>query len=92
MLPPIHVESPRQAVRDAAIAVDAGCEGVFLIDHGGGDRSLVPAQSERSDSLPRPRVGVNLLGVPPERAFRMLGKGVRGGRTDDAMIDERAIM
>jgi predicted TIM-barrel enzyme len=56
----IHVESQEQAVRNAVIAHNAGCSGVFLISHGRMSaiellRCVPPCRQEI------PYVGVNLL-------------------------------
>ena len=45
VLPVIHVKSPSQAVRNARLARDLGCDGVFLINHGISYGQLITAHT-----------------------------------------------
>jgi predicted TIM-barrel enzyme len=62
VLPVIHYESDEQAVRNAQIAVDAGCAGVFLIHMDGDNDVLSPIARDIKARWPQLLVGVNYLG------------------------------
>jgi len=48
VLPVAHVESENQALRNAKIARESGCDGVFLINHGISVRRLLEIFTEGS--------------------------------------------
>jgi len=62
VLPVIHYESDEQAVRNAQIAVEAGCAGVFLIHMDGDNDVLSPIARDIKARWPQLLVGVNYLG------------------------------
>ena len=70
-------------------AREAGADGVFLINHGMSDKSLLEVHrtvtTEHSDWW----VGVNCLGLYPGKVFEQIDDCVAGVRVDNAMIDER---
>ncbi len=69
IIPVIHYADDEQAMRNAARAFDAGCEGVLLIEMRGRD-SLLPDVARAIKSRWEDRlVGVNMLGAEPERAL-----------------------
>lgn len=80
----VHATSPRQALDQSALALDAGADGVFLISHGQikpnrlahlADqlvRLASMAGSEGVRSSADRLVGVNLLGLSPAEAVREL--------------------
>lgn len=75
ILPVIHHLNDAQAVSEAALAMEVGCDGVFLISHLGNNSALLPLaqriQRMRTHDRPPFQVGVNLLGVDPAFALRM---------------------
>lgn len=90
ILPVIHVESQDQAIRNAALAKQSGCNGVFLINHSIGVSELLEAHRRVVEEMPGWWVGVNCLGVHPRQVFGLLNDAVRGVWVDNAQIDERA--
>lgn len=62
ILPVIHYQSDEQALRNAEVAFDAGCDGVFLI-HMRGQNALLAAPARAIKARwPDKLVGVNYLG------------------------------
>lgn len=92
VLPVIHVESLEQAERNAAIAYRAGCDGVFLINHGLSVFKLLEIHYVVASNFRNWWVGVNCLGLRPEEVFAKAAstKRVAGIWTDNMGIDERA--
>ena len=88
VLPVIHVRDADQALRNAHIAASAGCDGVFLINHGISTQSLLEIEAEVSSQMTDLWTGVNLLGTAPEDVFGKLAPGVGGVWTDNARIRE----
>lgn len=65
----IHYEHDQQAIRNAAIAADAGCHGVFLIEMDGRDELIDVAAvhiKQRHEGL---TVGANRLASLPDQAL-----------------------
>ncbi len=95
VLPVIHVRDARQACRNAAVAIEAGAQGVFLINHDFPREELVPILGEVRARFPSLWLGVNFLAVTGRDAFPVLGRlraeGVEIDAywADDARIDER---
>lgn len=84
VLPVIHYESDEQVLRNAQIAVDAGCAGVFLIHMDGEDQKLSladrdiqarkrlsPVTRDIKTRWPNLLVGINYLGMCPAEAVRI---------------------
>ena len=98
VLPVIHVRDAAQAVRNAAVAIEAGAQGVFLINHDFPREELVPILGEVRARFPSLWLGVNFLAVTGRDAFPVLGRLQAEGVeidaywADDARIDERAAM
>ena len=96
VLPVIHVRDAAQACRNAAVAIEAGAQGVFLINHDFAHEELVPILREVRARIPSLWLGVNFLAVTGRDAFPVLGRLQAEGVeidaywADDARIDERA--
>ena len=96
VLPVIHVRDAGQAGRNAAIAIEAGAQGVFLINHDFDHEELVPILREVRTRFPSLWLGANFLAVTGRDAFPVLGRLQAEGVeidacwADDARIDERA--
>lgn len=68
VIPVIHYESDEQSMRNAELASDAGCHGVFLI-HMDGQNDLLPSAARRIKACwPDMLVGINYLGRDPAGA------------------------
>ena len=95
VLPVIHVRDTAQACRNAALAIEAGAQGVFLINHDFAHEELLPILGEVRTRFPSLWLGVNFLAVTGRDAFPVLGRlkaeGVEVDAfwADDARIDER---
>ena len=95
VLPVIHVRDAAQAGRNAAIAIEAGAQGVFLINHDFDHEELVPILREVRTRFPSLWLGANFLAVTGRDAFPVLGRLQAEGVeidaywADDARIDER---
>ena len=96
VLPVIHVRDAGQARRNAAIAIEAGAQGVFLINHDFDHEALLPILREVRARFPSLWLGVNFLAVTGRDAFPVLGQLQDDGVeidaywADDACIDEHA--
>lgn len=91
VLPVIHVESPRQAVINIAVAKGAGADGVFLINHKISCTMLLDVYQLAANKFPDFWIGINLLGLSAFDAFETIfekGLRVSGVWTDDAHIEE----
>lgn len=94
MLPVIHVLDNRQAASNVALAIEAGCPGVFLINHDFSVDEFLPVIRHTREQFPDYWIGVNFLGVTGKKAFPVLAKlgteqiRVDGYWADDARIDE----
>lgn len=92
LLPVVHPVSRDRALTAIQVAVDAGADGVFLIDQGLNEREVVALISEVHRRHPSLWVGVNLLSRAPADAlaFALDGGGrIDGLWSDNAGIDER---
>lgn len=89
VLPVIHVASEAQAIRNAEIAWSAGCDGIFLINHGIGHGELLAIHAAVAARGPGRWIGVNCLDLDPGSAFAALNGRVDGLWVDNARIDER---
>ena len=96
VLPVVHVLNATQACRNAGMAIEAGAQGVFLINHDFGCEDLVPILRTVRARFPSLWIGVNFLAVTGRNAFPVLGRlqsegvGIDAYWADDARIDERA--
>lgn len=91
VLPVVHVENQRQALKNADIAYDEGADGVFLISMKGmPHRGLLNVFEVTKDNFPNWFIGLNYLDLPAIDVFRNLSRNVSGVWTDNAGIDESA--
>lgn len=88
VLPVIHVESESQALRNADLALDAGSDGLFLINHSIGSEALLEIHATVANHFEDAWIGVNCLDLPPVDVFRRIPGRVGGVWADNAMIDE----
>ncbi len=89
ILPVIHVESLDQALRNARIAWEKGCDGIFLINHSLAYPELLAVHHEVFREFPEWWIGLNCLDLAPWDAFAQLSEEVAGLWVDNAYIDER---
>ncbi len=96
LFPVIHVLNEQQAVDNAAIAFQAGCDGVFLVNHENqaGERDLsftglLRIHSAVAATFPNKLIGVNCLDLPAVEVFQHLTPQVSAVWVDNAEIDER---
>lgn len=87
ILPVIHYRDDEQALDNAALAFEVGCDGVLVISMDGNDEALSPIALAIKDKWPERKVGVNYLSLP---ALTALQKNVRDGLdmtwTDNAHV------
>ena len=92
LLPVVHPISEQAALDNTAIAVDAGCPGVFLINQGMSIDRVFDLVLTVRRTHPDFWIGVNLLGISPADALREALAACHGRLdglwSDDAMIDE----
>jgi hypothetical protein len=69
--PVVHVISPEQAVEQTEIAINAGSDGVFLIDHGGGSHHIVDAYNAVAKVYPETFIGLNYLTENPVSGYKL---------------------
>jgi hypothetical protein len=89
LLPVIHVENGGQAMRNARLAREHGCPGVFLINHGISSTELLEVHDVVRRTFPGWFVGLNLLDLSPSDAIASVSLDTAGLWVDNAMIDER---
>lgn len=65
VLPVIHIKSGQHAVAQAALALQLGCDGVFLINHKGDDQLTLAVAKIISLEFPDCIIGVNFLSMRP---------------------------
>ncbi len=94
--PVIHALDEAQAIRNAAVAIELGAAGVFLINHDFESERLLPIVRAVRQRWPALFMGVNFLAETGLDAFPVLGRLQAEGCmvdaywADDARIDERA--
>jgi len=86
--PVIHVKDEEQAIRNTQIAKDAGCDGVFLINHGIYAQTLIQIHSKVAKEFPKWWIGINCLGLTPHQMFYHSTPEMSGIWTDNAGIYE----
>lgn len=90
VLPVVHVETLEQTLKNAQVARDAGCDGVFLISmRGMGHYELWRIHSFIAKQIPNWWIGINYLGVRARHVFYYVDDQVSGVWVDNANIDER---
>lgn len=82
----VHVRSASQACGQVIAAVDAGVDGVWLIDHAGDHRDLLSLTRLVRGSLPSLWLGVNYLDLSVDRASALVDDGVNGLWSDNAHV------
>lgn len=88
VLPVVHVESEAQALRNVEIAVNAGVDGVFLINHSISSGELLEVHEAAVRCFPGFWTGVNCLDLSPSEVFERIPQTVRGVWVDNASIRE----
>lgn len=89
VLPVIHVESKEQALRNAQIAKESGCNGIFMINHHISFTALIRNYFAVREIFPDLWIGLNCLDLTPQELFRLVADNDTAGIwTDNAMIDE----
>ena len=90
ILPVIHCESTEQTLRNTRIALEGGCDGVFLINHRVSAKTLLQILDAAKEAFPDAWIGANFLGLPVVDVLRTLPlEGIDGIWTDNACVDER---
>jgi len=95
-MPVIHVLDNLQTERNITIAMEAGCPGVFLINHDFSVEQFLPVIRHARQCFPDYWIGVNFLAVTGKNAFPVLAElGAEQTRVDaywadDARIDEKS--
>lgn len=89
ILPVIHVAGLEQALRNAGIAREQGCDGIFLINHEIPGTELLEVHHRVFEAFPDWWIGVNCLDLSPIEVFESVTDSVAGVWVDNAMIDER---
>lgn len=89
-LPVIHCGTPFQTVRNVEIAIKAGADGVFLIDHTHSTSRLHAIYEIVREMFPELWIGLNFLGEYVANTFGLLEPGVNGLWADDQFIRESA--
>lgn len=98
VLPVIHVLDNEQSETNTRQAINAGCPGVFLINHDFGIEQFLPIIRHVRKVFPDIWLAINFLAVTGRDAFPILGKlasegtKVDGYWADDARIDEFAMV
>lgn len=81
--PVIHMGTEQQALDNARIAAEHGCEGVFVISMDGRDAAVAPLARKIKDLFPDLLVGINLLRSSADKALaKSLGAGLDATWTD----------
>jgi len=94
-LPVIHVESFRQTYHNTQLALDAGADGVFIINHGSSAESLIDVADRLLNKLPLLWLGVNCLGRKADEILRIIPTDVKGLWSDgnnDKVRDVKALL
>ncbi len=86
--PVIHVKDEEQAIRNTQIAKDAGCDGVFLINHSISPEELLVIHAKVAQEFPKWWIGINCLGFMPHQMFKYATPEMSGIWTDNAGIYE----
>lgn len=96
VLPVIHVLDNIQTERNITYAKEAGCPGVFLINHDFSVEQFLPIIRHSREQFPDFWIGVNFLAVTGKKAFPILAElgqdqiEVHAYWADDARIDENS--
>lgn len=90
VLPVVHATSLDQVLRNAGVAVEAGADGVFLINHTISSDDLLAYHDVVRGRLPDLWVGLNCLDRRPTWVAEH--PRVRGMWTDNAYVDETMVV
>ena len=82
VLPVIHCGEGEEAIPNVRIAVEAGADGVFLINHGIWPAQLLDLAEEVRGLFPDLWIGVNVLGWDVDEVSDNLPEGIQGIWTD----------
>jgi hypothetical protein len=88
--PVIHVESEEQAISNTKIAKEAGCDGVFLINHGITPEELLVIHAAVAKAVPNWWIGINCLGMSNVAIIEHATPEISGIWVDNAGIDEHS--
>ena len=81
--PVIHLGTEAQALENARVAANCGCEGVFVISMDGRDGDVLPVARKIKELFPALLVGINLLGSLADAALaQSLASGLDATWTD----------
>lgn len=80
----VHAFEIEQVQRNAAIAFNAGADGIFLIAGKMNWEKLCDCYSEVRARFLEAWIGLNLLDLEPEEAFQQMPQGVNGLWADNA--------
>jgi predicted TIM-barrel enzyme len=86
--PVVHVESEEQAIRNTKIAKEAGCDGVFLINHSVTPQELVIIHAAVAKAVPDWWIGINCLGFSHYDVFANATPEMSGIWVDNCGIVE----
>ena len=90
-LPVIHPTSKETALGSIQTAVEAGADGIFIINQGMSTSQVLAFIPEIHRQYPSLWIGVNLLGTEPEEVIGLVANLPVGGIwSDNAGIDERS--
>ncbi|MBS1722842.1 MAG: hypothetical protein JSS66_07675 [Armatimonadetes bacterium] len=79
----VHTRQEPEALANAVVAVECGCDGVFFINHGGmTPETLLSIATQFEPS----KTGVNFLGSSLSEAFRLCGSAIPMMWSDNAPI------
>lgn len=94
VLPVIHAESSEQVFRNAELALRAGVDGIWLINHEIPWEDLLRIHQELRAAQPTAWIGLNFLELTPYEGVVLssppYGAGVSGLWSDQAYIQEEA--
>lgn len=92
VLPVLHLVDSRQVKEQAALAYDAGADGLFLIDMGQSQLTTAQAVMVVREDYPVAWLGVNVLGYDIPDALRYVSEWpIQGLWVDHSGIDERPL-
>lgn len=91
VLPVIHIVDERQTLQNAELALEAGADGVFLINHDLAYKILLEIHNALVAEFPDLWSGVNCLDLEATDVFDHIDGRINGVWTDNALIDETKI-
>ena len=91
VLPVIHVEGLTQTLENASVAFSVGCEGIFLINHGGLQFHTLKNIHEKVRRVFSDKwIGINFLDLTPDVIFNLNGiNEIQGIWTDNPLLSEK---